>query len=172
MFDQPFPALPAPYPAGCAPVIPHGGSDPTLPFALTRPGCSPAAAMSGEARPLAVGNFATLVEAMRGAIVMAEDLEPDPAPLMLAILDRDERLVLAGVAANGAVAWCAPVMTAPEARAVVLEASQLRAQASRASDWQASALATRLRQRADLLEARLVDPLWRAFAARALQIAA
>jgi hypothetical protein len=33
-------------------------------------------------------------------------------------------------------------------------------------------LAARLRQRADLLEARLVDPLWRAFAARALQIAA
>ena len=91
---------------------------------------------------------------------------------MLAILDRDERLVLAGAAANGTVAWCAPVMTAAEARVVVMEASQLRAQASRAADWLESDLATRLRQRADLLEARLVDPLWRAFATRALQIAA
>jgi hypothetical protein len=53
-----------------------------------------------------------------------------------------------------------------------MEACQLRAQASRAADWQESDLATRLRQRADLLEARLVDPLWRAFATRALQIAA
>ena len=40
------------------------------------------------------------------------------------------------------------------------------------ADWLESDLATRLRQRADLLEARLVDPLWRAFATRALQIAA
>jgi len=55
---------------------------------------------------------------------------------------------------------------------VVMEASQLRAQASRAAGWLESDLATRLRQRADLLEARLVDPLWRAFATRALQIAA
>ena len=33
-------------------------------------------------------------------------------------------------------------------------------------------LAQRFRYRADLLDARLVDPLWRAFTARALQIAA
>ena len=46
------------------------------------------------------------------------------------------------------------------------------ASAFAAADWLESDLATRLRQRADLLEARLVDPLWRAFAARALQIAA
>ena len=63
-------------------------------------------------------------------------------------------------------------MTATEARVVVMEASQLRAQASRAAGWLESDLATRLRQRADLLEAHLVDPLWRAFATRALQIAA
>ena len=172
MFDLPFPALSAPYPAGSGPIFPHGISDPTLPFSLTLPGRRPAAAMSGEARPLVVGHFGTLAEAMRGAIVMAGDLEPDTAPMMLAILDRDERLVLAGAAANGAVAWCDPVITASEARAVVMEASQLRGQASRASDWQENDLETRLRLRADLLEARLVDPLWRAFAARALQIAA
>ena len=128
--------------------------------------------MSGEARPRIIGHFATLAEAMRGAIVLADELESDPAAHMVAILDRDERLVLAGAAANGVVAWCAPVMTATEARVVVMEASQLRAQASRAADWLESDLETRLRQRDDLLEARLVEPLWRAFAAHALQIAA
>jgi hypothetical protein len=172
MFDLPFPALSAPFPAGFAPVTPHGTIDPTLPFALTLADRNPAAAMSGEARPKIVGHFATLAEAMRGAIKMAEELEPEDMPRMVAVLDRDERLVLAGAAANGAVAWCAPVMTAAEARVMVMEASQLRAQASRATDWQESDVATRLRQRADLLEARLVDPLWRAFATRALQIAA
>lgn len=172
MLDLPFPALSVPFPAGVEPVTPHGTFDPTLPFTLTLPDRNPAAAMSGEARPRIVGHFTTLTEAMRGAIAMAEDLEPDAAPRVLAIFDRDERLVLAGAAANGAVAWCAPVMTATEARVVVLEASQLRAQASRAAGWLESDLATRLRQRADLLEARLVDPLWRAFATRALQFAA
>ena len=172
MFDLPFPALSTPFPAGVVPITPQSVFDASLPFALTLADRNPAAAMSGEAHPRIIGHFATLAEAMRGAIKMAEELEPDAAPRMLAILDRDERLVLAGAAANGAVAWCAPVMTATEARVVVMEASQLRAQASRAADWLESDLATRLRQRADLLEARLVDPLWRAFATRALQIAA
>ena len=172
MFDLSFPALSVPFPADVMPVIAHSTSDPSLPFSLTLPDRYPAAAMSGEARPRIIGHFATLAEAMRGAIKMAEELEPDAAPRMVAVLDRDVRLVLAGAAANGAVAWCAPVMTATEARVVVMEASQLRAQASRAADWLESDLATRLRQRADLLEARLVDPLCRAFATRALQIAA
>jgi hypothetical protein len=172
MFDLPFPALSAPFPAGISPDTPHGTLDPTLPFALTLADRNPAAAMSGEAHPRIIGHFAALAEAMRGAIKMAEELEPDAALHMVAILDRDERLVLAGAVANGAVAWCAPVITAAETRAVVMEASQHRTQASRAADWQESDLATRLRQRADLLEARLVDPLWRVFATRALQIAA
>jgi len=172
MLDHSFPALSAPFPAGFAPDRPHGTLDPTLPFALTLADRNPAAAMSGVARPRIIGHFTTLAEAMSGAIAMAEELGPDAAPRMLAIFDHDERLVLAGAAAKGAVAWCAPVTTATEARAVVMEASQLRAQASRATDWQESDVATRLRQRADLLEARLVDPLWRAFATRALQIAA
>jgi hypothetical protein len=172
MFDLFFPALSAPFPAGVVPDITHSTSDPSLPFSLTLPDRYPAAGMSGEARPRIIGHFTTLAEAMRGAIAIAEDLEPDAGPRMVAVLDRGERLVLAGAAANGAVAWCAPVMTAAEARVVVMEASQLRAQASRAADWLESDLATRLRQRADLLEARIVDPLWRAFATRALQIAA
>ena len=48
----------------------------------------------------------------------------------------------------------------------------LRAQADRATAWGEPDLAQRLRHHADLLDARLVDPLWRAFAGRALQVAA
>ena len=80
--------------------------------------------------------------------------------------------MLAGVASDGAVAWCHPVTSAVEARGMVTEASQLRAQAGRAAAWGEPGLAQQLRHRADLLDGRLVDPLWRAFAARALQIAA
>ena len=116
--------------------------------------------------------FATLVEAMHSAVTVAGQTEPDSAPSMLAILDRDQRLVLAGAIADGAVAWCHPVLLAAEARAVVTEASQLRGQASRAMEWKEHVLALSLRHRADVLEARLVDPLWRAFTARALQVAA
>jgi hypothetical protein len=54
----------------------------------------------------------------------------------------------------------------------VTKAVKLRAQAGRATDWGEPDLAQRLRHRADLLDGRLVDPLWRAFAARALQVAA
>ena len=109
---------------------------------------------------------------MEGAINHAEAMAADAAFQLLAILDRDEQLVLAGAASDGAVAWCHPVASATEARCVVTEASQLRGQASRAAAWGEPDLAERLRHRADLLDARLVDPLWRAFATRALQVAA
>ena len=79
---------------------------------------------------------------------------------------------LAGAARDHAVAWCHPVMSAAEARGVVTEASQLRAQAGRAAACGEPDLAQRLRHRADLLDGRLVDPLWRAFAVRALQVVA
>ena len=121
--------------------------------------------MSGRAAPLVLARFATLTDAMQGSIALADQIAFDAPPQMLAVLDRDDRLVLAGAAADGVVAWCQPVISAAEARAMVTEASQLRAQAIRAADWQEHGLSQRLRQRADLLEARLVDPLWRAFAA-------
>jgi hypothetical protein len=154
------------------PHCPRGAADPNHPFALTAPNPLPAAQMSGLATPTVLARFATLSEAMQGAIDHAEGIAPDAAPQMIAILDRDGRLVLAGAASDCAVAWCHPVTSAAEARSVVHEASQLRAQAGRARDWRAPDLAQRLRQRSDLLDARLVDPLWRAFAARALQLAA
>ncbi|TQM94636.1 DNA repair protein RadC [Roseinatronobacter monicus] len=172
MFDLPLPFHPTPRPSGPASHSPNGTADPNRPFALTVSNTLPAAQMSGWAAPMVLARFATLTEAMQGAIDHAENMARNAAPQMIAILDRDARLVLAGAASESAVAWCHPVTSAAEARSVVHEASQLRAQAGRAADWREADLAQRLRQRADLLDARLVDPLWRAFAARALQLAA
>ena len=172
MFDLPQPIHQTAVPRNFAPPFPSGDTDPNLPFALTLSRRAPADLMSGQAAPLVLARFATLADAMQGAIDHAEGIAPDTAPQLLAILDREERLVLAGAASNRAVAWCHPVTSAAEARGVVTEASQLRGQAGRATAWGEPDLAQRLRQRAALLDARLVDPLWRAFAARALQVAA
>ena len=172
MFDLPLPIHPTTGPRGFSPGFAVGNADPNHAFALTLSRRTPADLMSGRAAPLILAHFVRLAEAMQCAIDHAEGIAPDAAPQLLAILDRDERLVLAGAASDCAIAWCHPVMSAAEARGVVTEASQLRAQVGRAAAWGESALAERLRHRADLLDARLVDPLWRAFAARALQVAA
>lgn len=172
MLDLPLPLHQTTGLLGLPPGFPSADTDPNLPFALTLSRRAPADLMSGRAAPLVLAHFATLAKAMQGAIDHAEGIAPDAAPQLLAILDRDERLVLAGAARDCAVAWCRPVMSAAEARVVVTDASQLRAQAGRAAAWGEPELAQRLRHRADLLDARLVDLLWRAFAARALQIAA
>lgn len=153
------------------PPIPGVALDLGQPFALTLPP-SVGIVATGDARPTVLSRAATLNEAMSAAIAHADDLAHGASPQMLAILDRDDRLVLAGSARPGAVAWCHPVRAAAEARGVVMEASHLRAEARRALDWHEPELAARLRHRAELLEARLVDPLWRSFAARALDLAA
>ena len=172
MFDMPLPIHPTAYARGVSAYSPTGDADPSHSFALTLSRRAPADLLSGRAAPLMLARFATLAEAMQGAIDHAEGITPNAAPQLLAILDRDERLVLAGAASDHAVAWCHPVTSAVEARDVVSDASQLRAQAGRAAAWGEPDLAQRLRHRADLLDARLVDPLWRAFAARTLQVAA
>ena len=172
MFDLPLPIHPTTYARVVPPHFATGDVDPDHPFALTLSRRAPADLMSGRATPLVLSRFATLAESMQGAIDHAEGMAPDAAPQFLAILDRNDRLVLAGVASDHAVAWCHPVTSAAEARGVVTEASHLRAQAGRAAASCEPDLAQRLRHRADLLDARLVDPLWRGFAARALQVAA
>ena len=172
MFDLPLPIHPTAQARGVPPHFPSCDTDPNYPFGLTLSRRTPADLMSGRAAPLVLARFATLADAMLGAIDHAEGMATNTAPQLLAIFDRDERLVLAGVASDGAVAWCHPVTSAVEARGMVTEASQLRAQAGRAAAWGEPGLAQQLRHRADLLDGRLVDPLWRAFAARALQVAA
>ena len=172
MFDLPFQSPASQRQAGVPPRVVTQVAEPNLPFSLTVACHAPAHHMSAQAEPKVLDRCATLAEAMQGAIDHAEGIDPGAAPQLLAILDRDARLVLAGAASDHAVAWCHPVTSAAEVRGVVTEASQLRAQAGRDNDWGEPDLAQRLRHRADLLEARLVDPLWRAFAARALQVAA
>ena len=172
MFDLPSPVHFITGLPGIPQSFSSGDTDPSHPFALTLSRRAPTDLLSGRAAPLVLSRFATLADAMQGAIDHAEGMTPDAAPQLLAILDREDRLVLAGSAREGAVAWCHPVTCAAEARAVVSEASQLRAQAGRAADWSETDQAQRLRHHADLLDASLVDPLWRTFAARALQIAA
>lgn len=88
------------------PMFVNAAADTSLAFALTTPDHSLVAAMSGTARPLVLDRFASLAEAMRGAIVFADQFAFDARPPMLAILDCDDRLVLAGAATDGAVAWC------------------------------------------------------------------
>jgi hypothetical protein len=172
MFDLHLPIHPTAYARGVSPPFLSDDADHSHPFALTLSRRAPADLLSGRAAALVLARFATLAEAMQGAMDHAEGIDPEAAPQLLAILDRDERLVLAGAASDHAVAWCHPVTSTAEARGVVTEASQLRAQAVRAADWRETDLAERLRHRADLLDARLVDPLWRTLAARALQVAA
>jgi hypothetical protein len=172
MFDLPLPMHPITGLRGIPQSFSSGDTDPSHPFALTLSRRAPTDLLSGGAALVLLSRFATLAEAMQGAMDRAEGMAPDAAPQLLAILDRDDRLVLGGAASNHAVAWCHPVTSTAEARAVVTEASQLRAQADRAAGWGDPDQARRLRHRADLLDARLVDPLWRAFAARALQVAA
>ena len=172
MFDLPLPIHPTAHARGVPPHFSSDDADHSQPFALTLSRRAPADLLTGRAAPLVLSRFPTLAEAMQGAIDHAEGIVPDAPPQLLAILDRDDRLVLAGAASGHAVAWCHPVTSAAEARGVVTEASQLRAQAVRAAGWGEPGLGQRLRYRADLLDARLVDPLWHAFAARALQVAA
>jgi hypothetical protein len=133
MFDLPLPTHPSNSVRGLPPGCLSGNTDLSHPFALTLSRRAPADLLSGRAVPLVLTQFATLAEAMQGAIDHAERIAPDAAPQLLAILDRDERLVLAGAASDHAVAWCHPVSSPAEARGVVTEASQLRAQAGRAA---------------------------------------
>lgn len=60
--------------------------------------------MSGRAAPLVLARFATLTDALQGSIALADQIAFDAPPQMLAVLDRDDRLVLAGAAADGVVA--------------------------------------------------------------------
>ena len=112
MFDLSLPTPPIPHAVGHMPVCSILAPDPELRFALTTPESNAAAAMAGEARPRVIDRFATLAEAMQAAILHAERLTTGAAPRMLAILDREGRLVLAGAASDGAVAWCHPVTSA------------------------------------------------------------
>ena len=96
----------------------------------------------------------------------------DPAlcftPQLIAVLDADQALVLAGEVSKPQVTWCQPVGSDAEARAVVALACRQRAEAQHLADLARHAEANRLRRQATVTEGRLVDPFWRDAAQLAL----
>lgn len=89
----------------------------------------------------------------------------DPAlrftPQLIAVLDAEHGLVLAGEVSNGCVTWCQPVASDAEARAVVTLACRQRAEAQHLTVLGRHAEASGLRRQACATEGRLVDPFWR-----------
>ena len=98
----------------------------------------------------------------RGDIRIGPDRVPHFQPRILLIQDHEGGLVLAGDIRAGIILWQQPVTSDAEARQVVAEASKLRGMAVRSVD---PAAVRKLRFRAAILEARLVDPIWRETAA-------
>lgn len=101
----------------------------------------------------------------RGAVAL-----PGFQPPLVVIEDRNHGLVLAGAIRAGVILWQPPVASDAEARRTVTEASHLRGRAFAAEGRGDRKVASNLRDRASLLEARLVDPFWRATAAALLSL--
>jgi hypothetical protein len=80
MFDLPLPIHPTTYARVVPPHFATGDVDPDHPFALTLSRRAPADLLSGRAAPLVLARFATLAEAMQGAIDHAEAMTTDAAP--------------------------------------------------------------------------------------------
>ena len=89
MFDHVAPNGVSGLPFGQTPCLGAPAFDPALPFVLTRANTNLAAVLSGEARAVGLARFASLPDAMQGAMCMAEDLPETASPLMLAIMDCD-----------------------------------------------------------------------------------
>ncbi|WP_323764043.1 DNA repair protein RadC [Marinovum sp.] len=116
MFDLPVSAHLTAHSGRCGQKWADVAAKQDFPFVLTLSARSAADAMSGQAEPDALDRFATLAEAMHAAIEFAENLDSISTQQILAILDRDERLVLAGRASGercpGVTPWRTPLRRA------------------------------------------------------------
>lgn len=127
-------------------------------------------------RSVSIGTCGSLKAAMMlvstrlgsGAITCGDDPALGFTPQLIAVVDADQGLVLAGEASNGGVTWFQPVASDAEARAVVTLACRQRADAQHLADLSRHAEASGLRRRAAATEGRLVDPFWRDAAQLAL----
>ena len=126
---------------------------------------------------LALGEVTCPEEAMRlAALVVSKGDYPGAValpgfrPHLAVIEDRAHGLVLAGAIRAGVILWQSPVTSDAEARRIVTEASLLRGQAFAADGRGDRNVASTLRDRASLIEARLVDPVWREEAAALLSL--
>jgi hypothetical protein len=93
----------------------------------------------------------------------------DFAPNRVLIRDSHNRLALGGKVGVDGVEWCAPVTSDDEALRVRNAATELRVESGLESGWDNYSTARDLEGRAQLLEARLVDPFWQAEAANVLR---
>ncbi|KFI25489.1 hypothetical protein CDV50_17440 [Haematobacter massiliensis] len=127
-------------------------------------------------RSVCLGACDSLVDAMMlvstrlgsGDVACSDDPALRFTPKLIAVVDADQGLVLAGEVANGGVTWLQPVASDAEARAVVTLACSQRAEAQHLADMGKHADASLLRRRAAAAEGRLVDPFWRDAAQLAL----
>ncbi len=138
---------------------------------------SPDDAEAPRGHRLALGDVTCPEEAMRlAALVVSKDDYPGAValpgfrPHLAVIEDPEHGLVLAGAIRAGVILWQPPVASDAEARRIVTEASRLRGQAFAADGRGDRKVAQRLRDQASLLEARLVDPVWREEAAALLSL--
>jgi len=106
----------------------------------------------------------------RGDIRVGADDALRFQPRFAVIHDSDHGIVLAGPIRAGIILWQQPVASNAEARRVVTDASRLRGRAFAAADRGEHASAREFRESAALLEARLVDPIWRETAAELLRL--
>lgn len=97
-----------------------------------------------------------------------DDEALDFSPELVILLDRQQRLVLAGQAWGNGIRWCPPVTTDDEARQIAKEVVALRSEASYEAGWDNFCTAKGLRLRARVLEGRLVDRYWRDYAGKAI----
>ena len=126
---------------------------------------------------LALGEVTCPEEAMRLAALVVSNGDypgavalPGFRPHLAVIEDRAHGLVLAGAIRADVILWQPPVASDAEARRIVTEASSLRGEAFAADGRGDRKVASTLRDRASLLEARLVDPVWREEAAALLSL--
>ncbi|MFW7269237.1 hypothetical protein ACMAUO_14870 [Gluconacetobacter sp. Hr-1-5] len=96
--------------------------------------------------------------------------ELDFVPQVIRIRDRHDRLVLAGDARCRTISWFAPVGSDEEAATIATQARTLHDEGSVEQGWDNYETAKGLWLQADLLRGRLVDPLWREHARRAITV--
>ncbi|WP_312531327.1 hypothetical protein [Paracoccus sp. (in: a-proteobacteria)] len=127
-------------------------------------------------RSVSLGTYESLAAAMmlvttrlaRGDITCGDDPALHFTPQLIAVVDAEHGLVLAGEVSNRHVTWCQPVTSDAEARSVVTLACRQRAEVQRLADLGKHAEASLLRRQAAANEGRLVDPFWRDAAQLAL----
>lgn len=110
------------------------------------------------------------VRVSQGDIRIGDDDALHFRPRLIVVQDKTLGLVLAGEARASIILWQQPVASDGEARRIIIEASRLRGMAFVASGERDHATACDLRFRAALLEARLVDPVWREITADLLRL--